>query len=74
MNNVCCIHIDDAIDSMRASVIREELKQLPHVVNVESSNRSLQNLTIEFERHHNVPMSVLARLEKRHLHPDMLPC
>jgi hypothetical protein len=74
MNNVCCIHIDEHIDTMRASVIREELMHLPHVVNVESARNYLQDLAIEFEPHHNVPMSVLQCLEKHHLHPDIQGC
>jgi len=74
MNNVCCIHIDDHIDSIRASAIREELMRMPHVVNVENPQQSPQNMTVEFERHFNVPMDMMLRLEKRHLHPDILVC
>lgn len=74
MNNVCCIHIDDHIDSIRASAIREELMNLPHVVNVENPQRYPQDLTVEFEPHHNVPMGLMQVLERRHLHPDILAC
>ena len=74
MNNVCCIHIDEHLDNRHATAIRRALLTLPHVVNVESASNYLQNLTVEFEPHHNVPMNVLQYLEKHRLHPDILPC
>ena len=74
MNNVCCIHLHDVIDPAHANAIREELRHIPFVVHVDGDIRSTQDLTVEFEPHHNVPMSVLLCLESHHLHPDMLGC
>lgn len=72
--NVISIHIDETLDDRRLRELLEDLAHVPHVARVEPSPALRQELMVEYEEHHNVPMRVLNRLEQRGLHPDIQYC
>lgn len=72
--NVISIHLDESLDDRRLRELLEDLAHLPHVARVEPSPALRQELMVEYEERHNVPMRVLNRLEQRGLHPDIQYC
>lgn len=72
--NTVYIHIDEQLTAKRMRELKSELACLPHVVFVEYNSRSPHAMLVEFEPHHNVPMALLSRIERRGLHPDILSC
>lgn len=72
--NTVYIHIDERLTAKRMRELKTELTKLPHVAFVEYSARSPHDMLVEFEPHHNVPMTLMSRLERRGLHPDIMSC
>jgi hypothetical protein len=72
--NTVYIHIDERLTAKRMRELRSELAKLPHVTFVEYSARNPHDMLVEFEPHHNVPMRLMSRLERRGLHPDIMSC
>jgi hypothetical protein len=72
MNSVL-IHVHDSLNDRQLREVRAALMALPYVSDVEISPGDTQNLTVEYEEHHDVPMALVRALEKRGLHPDIAP-
>ena len=72
--NTVYIHIDERLDAKRMGQLRQELLRVPYVSNVELNQKLPQDMLVEFEAHHNVPLTVLHRLSRRGLHPDIMSC
>jgi len=72
--NTVYIHIDERLTAKRMREIKTEVSRLPHVAFVEYGTRNPHDMLVEFEPHHNVPMALLTRLERRGLHPDIVSC
>jgi hypothetical protein len=70
--NTVYIHIDETLDAGRLGDLRRELLQVPHVRHVEINARLPHDMLVEFEPHHNVPMTILHRLNRRGLHSDIM--
>ena len=72
--NIVCIHIDEKLDDRDIKYIKQELAIVPHVVNVELNPAIPHDLAVEYEEHHNMPVTILDTLSKQGLHMDVQPC
>jgi len=72
--NTVCIYIDENLDHATRSSVRNELLNVPHVVHVEMKDDTPHDVAVEFEPHHNIPMTLLTKLENKGLHPDIFSC
>jgi hypothetical protein len=68
------IHLDERLNSKKLHELCEELRRLPHVKHVAVSPRTPQDMLVDYEEHHSVPMAVLRSIEQRGLHPDIVSC
>lgn len=72
MNSVL-IHVHDSLNDRQLKEVRDALMALPYVTDVEISRGDTQNLLVEYEEHHDVPITLVRMLEKRGLHSDIAP-
>jgi hypothetical protein len=68
------IHIDESVSGNEVDGLRREMLSAPHVSNVEMRTEQPHDMLVEFEEHHNVPMSVLGILKSHGLHADIVGC
>jgi len=68
------VHIDETISGNKVGGLRQEMLSAPHVRNVEMRPEKPHDMLVEFDEHHNVPMSVLAILRSHGLHADIVGC
>lgn len=72
--NIVNIHIDETLDAGRIEELKEELMRVPHVRNVEMNPAIPHDLMVEYEEHHDMPMTLLSRLSAKGLHTDIEAC
>ena len=72
--NIVNIHIDETLDAGRIEELKKELMRVPHVCNVEMNPAVPHDLMVEYEEHHDMPMTLLSRLSQQGLHTDIEPC
>lgn len=72
MQHTLYIHIDEDQSEASIEAIKGALLQLPHVSHVEMSAQVPHDVLVEFEAHHDVPMSVLNTLGRCGLHSDVM--
>ncbi len=68
------IHFDDVLDNQQLDQVKSSLLSIPHVSNVEIEAGKAHDILVEFEEHHNIPMSVMEVLHHQGLHPDITSC
>ncbi|NOY66266.1 MAG: hypothetical protein GXP13_02500 [Gammaproteobacteria bacterium] len=69
--NTVCIYIDETLDLQSLATLKNDLLQVPHVINVEMNNVTPHDIAVDFEPHHNIPITLLSALEKKGLHSDI---
>ena len=72
--NTVIIHIDETLHERDIRLIKQELSIVPHVVNVELNAAVPHDLAVEYEEHHNVPLTILNTLSGQGLHLDIQSC
>jgi hypothetical protein len=68
------VHIDENVSGNEVNGLRQEMLSAPHVRNVEMRAEQPHDMLVEFDEHHNVPMSVLHILQSHGLHADIVGC
>jgi len=72
--NTVCIYIDENLSHTNLETLKNDLLNVPHVINVEMKDDKPHDVAVEFEPHHNIPMTLLTTLENKGLHPDIFSC
>jgi len=72
--NTVCIYIDNDLDHDAIESIKSDLLAIPHVCHVQMQDQQPHDVAIEFEAHHDVPMTLLHALENKGLHADIFSC
>jgi len=72
--NIMSIHIDETLDVRDITALKQALTAVPHVLNVECNSFVPHDLMVEYEGHHNVPVTILDKLSKQGLHSDIQAC
>lgn len=70
--NTLRIYIDEDLDSERLKSLRQIIQTVPHVVDVEFSNKDPHEVLVEYEAQRNLPVTLLAMLRGQGYHPDIL--
>lgn len=68
------VHIEESVAQQEIEALRHELLTSPHVCHVEMAASHPHEMLVEFEAHHNIPMSVLGMLQQHGLHGDIVGC
>jgi hypothetical protein len=68
------IHFHDRLNNQLLDQVRTQLLSMPYISNVEIESGKAQDLLVEFEEHHNIPMSVMDVLHHQGFHPDITSC
>ena len=65
------VHIDETLSEESLNMVKNMIRGIPHVTNVEANVKVPHDVVIEYEEHHNIPMQVMDRLHDQGLHPDI---
>lgn len=68
------LHIDETMSGNEVDGLCQEMLSAPHVRNVQMRSERPHEMLVEFDEHHNVPMSVLGILQSHGLHADIVGC
>lgn len=66
------VYIDETLDAEGLNELRELLLTLPHVKNVAFNTRMPHDVLIEYEEHHVMPMQIVATMNQRGIHTDII--
>ena len=72
--NIVSIHIDETLADRDIEQLKASLSTVPHVLHVQLNSVVPHDLMVEYEAHHNIPMTLLERLSKQGLHSDIQYC
>jgi cell division protein FtsX len=70
--NTLRIYIDENLDSERLKNLRQIIQTVPHVVDVEFSDKDPHEVMVEYEAQQNLPMTLVEMLREQGYHPDIL--
>lgn len=68
------IHIDEKLNGWGIKALKESLNAVPYVFDVELKISEPHVVIVEYEEHHNVPVTVLEKLSNQGLHSDIQAC
>lgn len=70
--NTVRIYIEENLDSERLRGLQQLIQEVPHVVDVEFSDKDPHELTVEYEAQRNLPVDLIQTLREKGFHPDIL--
>ena len=65
------VYIDETLSEEGLKTIKNMIRGIPHVTNVEANASAPHDVVVEYEEHHNIPMQVIDKLHDEGLHPDI---
>jgi len=68
------VHIDESVNANEFNGLRKEMLSAPFIRDVQMRTERPHDMLVEFDEHHNVPMSVLDILHSHGLHADIVGC
>lgn len=72
--NTLHIYIEKTLDENSLQSLKSGLMGLPHVSDVEISNKSPHDLIVEVDEHCNMPVNLLTYLTNEGMRPDITYC
>jgi len=66
------LHIDEELDQTGMSTLKEEMRSVSHITDVEIHSRTPHDMLVEFEEEHISPMAILKELGRRGVHADIM--
>ena len=70
--NTVRIYIDENLDTARLKSLQQLLEGIPHVLDVEVSEKEPHELVVEYEERQNMPVKLIQVLREKGFHPDIL--
>jgi hypothetical protein len=67
------VYIHESLDPSHLGKVKKLLSHIPHVVDVEVSEKDPHGLFVDYEEEdHDIPIKIMQTLEKEGLHPDIV--
>ncbi len=66
------IRIDEDLGEYDMGAVRDNLRSIGHVTDVEMDAGSSHNMLIEFEEEHVSPIAILRQLQRHGIHADIM--
>jgi len=66
------LRIDDDLDATGMSTLREGMRGVAHITDVEINARTPHDMLVEFEEEHISPMAILRELGRRGVRADIM--
>jgi len=66
------LRIDEDLDETGMSTLRDGMKDVAHVTDVEINAKTPHDMLVEFEEEHISPMAILKELGRRGVHADIM--
>ena len=70
--NTVRIYIDETLDTERLRNLKQLIEDIPHVLDMEFSEKDPHEVMVEFEPVQNMPVKLIEVLRKQGYHPDIL--
>lgn len=71
MNSVR-IYIDENLDRSRLQGLKQIIQDIPHVIDVEISDKEPHEVVVDYEEQQNMPVKLIEVLREKGFHPDIL--
>ena len=66
------LRIDEDLDETGMSTLKEGMRGVSHIIDVEIYVRTPHDMLVEFEEEHISPMAILRELGRRGVHADIM--
>ena len=66
------LRIDEELDETGMSTLKEGMRGVSHITDVEIHARAPHDMLVEFEEEHISPMAILRELSRRGVHADIM--
>ena len=70
--NTVRIYIDENLDTSNLRDIKQMIEAIPHVVDVEVSDKEPHEVVVDYEEQKNMPVKLIEVLRQQGYHPDIL--
>jgi len=70
--NTVRIYIDENLDAKRLKGLKQLIQKIPHVLDVEFSEKEPHEVVVEYEEQQNMPVKLIEVLRQQGYHPDIL--
>jgi len=70
--NTVRIYIDENLDSYRIQGLKQTIEKIPHVLDVEISEKEPHEVVVDYEEQQNLPVKLIEILRQQGYHPDIL--
>ena len=70
--NTVRIYIDENLDQARLKNLKQLIQDIPHVLDVEFSEKEPHEVVVEYEEQQNMPVRLIEVLRQQGYHPDIL--
>lgn len=70
--NTVRIYIDENLDVSRLMNLKQLIESIPHVIDVEVSEREPHEVVVDYEAQQNMPVKLIEILRAKGFHPDIL--
>jgi len=70
--NTVRIYIDENLDSYRIQGLKQTIENIPHVLDVEISEKEPHEVVVDYEEQKNLPVKLIEILRQQGYHPDIL--
>jgi len=70
--NTVRIYIDENLDTSRLHGLKQMIEAIPHVLDVEVSDKEPHEVMVDYEERNNMPVKLIEVLRQQGLHPDIL--
>lgn len=70
--NTVRIYIDENLDTSHLRGIKQMIEAIPHVVDVEVSDKEPHEVVVDYEEQKNMPVKLIEVLRNQGYHPDIL--
>ncbi|GMQ84209.1 MAG: hypothetical protein BMS9Abin08_1650 [Gammaproteobacteria bacterium] len=66
------LRIDEELDETGMSTLKDGMRGIAHITDVEINARTPHDMLVEFEEDHISPMTILRELGRRGVHADIM--
>ena len=70
--NTVQVYIEETLNASRLQDVKNMMMTIPHVHNVEFNDELPHDMLVEFDANHNVPITIVEKLESEGIHPDII--
>lgn len=70
--NTVRIYIDENLDTSHLHGLKQMIEAIPHVVDVEVSDKEPHEVVVDYEEQKNMPVKLIELLRNQGYHPDIL--